>query len=176
VVAMQQNAFSLDTMRRTLLTLLLAVFGTTACGKPVSTAKSESERLLDAALPFAERMLSQHGEFFPYGYVLNARNEPEAVAIHDGAEAPPSAAVIASLKRVFHEGARADRYLATALVYDARVSLPSSDKESDAIVVALDHRDQYSALVFFPYRVEKGRVVMGEVFAQRGPSEVFPAK
>jgi hypothetical protein len=31
------------------------------------SSKQESEALLSALLPFAEKMLREHGEFYPYG-------------------------------------------------------------------------------------------------------------
>jgi hypothetical protein len=41
------------------------------------TPKEECEELLSSAMPFAERMLSRHREFYPYG---NAAIEPPFAA------------------------------------------------------------------------------------------------
>jgi hypothetical protein len=54
-----------------------------------------------------------------------------------------------------------------------RVTLPSSDKKSDAIAVSLNHRDDYSVTVFFPYETREGRLQFGEVFAQKGEADIF---
>lgn len=161
---------------RWLFVLLLAFLATfvRAQGKPVNTSKSECESLMNQALPFAEKMLTKHGEFFPYGQALTATRKVIAVTAYDGKERPPSADLIRSLKQAFTLGARDGRYKATALIYDVRVMLPSSGKKSDAIAVSLNHRDNYSVIVFFPYSIERGKYVSsGEVFAQQGESDIF---
>jgi hypothetical protein len=139
----------------------------------MSNAKAESETLLNAALPFAEEMLHKHGEFFPYGYALNSNGEPVSVAAYDGREHPPSAELIRLLKQVLTEEAKTGKYKATALVYDVRVQLPSNGAKSDAIAVSLNHKDNYSVIVFFAYKLDGAKVVMGEVFAQQGESDIF---
>ena len=42
------------------------------------------------------------------------------------------------MKAGFVEGARRGEYKATALVYDVRVKLPSTEEKSDAIAVSLE--------------------------------------
>ncbi len=138
--------------------------------------KAECESLMNAALPFAEKMLKQHGEFFPYGAALKENGEIASVAGYDGREQPPSKDVIGLLKQGFVQGAKAREYRATALVYDVKVKLPASGEKSDAIAVSLNHRENYSVIVFFPYRLKNGQLVFGEVFAQEGEADVFPSK
>ena len=157
---------------RSLISLFL-LFAIAAHGQSMSSAKAESENLMNAAVPFAEDMLRKHGEFFPYGQALNSKGEVVVVAPHDGREHPPSAEVIRLLKQGFVQGAKAGKYKATALVYDVRVQLPSTGAKSGAIAVSLNHKDNYSVIVFLAYKLEGLKVVMGEVFATRGESDVF---
>jgi hypothetical protein len=63
---------------------------------------------------------------------------------------------------------------ATALVCDVRVVLPGTSEKSDAIAVALDHKDKYSVVVMFPYVLHAGKLTIGTPFAQKG--EVHCAK
>lgn len=158
---------------RFFLFLLFALFTTVDHAQSMSTAKAESESLMNAALPFAEEMLQKHGEFFPYGQALDTKGKVVSVAATNGQEHPPSAEIISLLKKAFIEGANSGRYKATALVYDARIQLPSTGAKSDAIAVSLNHRNDYSVVVFFPYRREGEKLVMGEVFANRGDGDVF---
>ena len=153
--------------------ILLLLLSFTANGQSMSSTKSESERLMSAALPFAEQMLQKYGEFFPYGHALNVKGEVIAVAAYDGQERPPSAEVIRLLKQAFVQGAKANKYMATALVYDVRVQLPSSGTKSDAIAVSLNHKDNYSVVVFFPYKREGSKLIMGTVFANNGEGDIF---
>ena len=142
----------------------------------MTTPKAECENLMNAALPFAEQMLQKHGEFFPYGAALKGNGEIASVAGYDGREQPPSNDIIRLLKEGFVQGAKSGEYKATALVYDVRVTVPSTGTKSDAIAVSLNHRDNYSVVVFFPYQLTNGQLTFGEVFAQKGESDVFPAK
>ncbi|MBA3698741.1 MAG: hypothetical protein H0W78_07795 [Planctomycetes bacterium] len=132
----------------------------------MKSPKAEAEDLMNAALPFAKQMLAAHGEFLPYGQALDKTGVFIAIGASDGREHPPSRDLIQILKVGMREGARAGKYKATAIVYDVRVTLPSSGANSDAIAVSLNHEGKYTALAFFAYRLEGENVVMGEVFAQ----------
>jgi hypothetical protein len=160
--------------RRTLISLMLVPL--IAQSKDMTEAKHESESLMNAALPFAERMLQQHGEFFPYGAALDSSGKVVSVAGYDGRETPPSADVIRLLRQAFVSGAKGGKYRATALVYDVRVALPGSETKSDAIAVALDHKDGYSVVVYLPYRLEASKLVAGDMFAQKGAQEIFAGR
>lgn len=152
------------------------LYSLVAGAQNMSTPKAECENLMNTALPFAEQMLQKHGEFFPYGAALKENGEIASVAGNDGREVPPSSDIIRLLKQGFTKGAKSGEYKATALVYDVKVTLPSSGKKSDAIAVSLNHRENYSVVVFFPYQLNKGQLTFGEVFAQKGEAEVFPSK
>ena len=52
------------------LALSLVFVTSFAVGQSMKSAKAESEDLLNAALPLAEKMLREHGEFFPYAEAL----------------------------------------------------------------------------------------------------------
>jgi hypothetical protein len=142
-------------------------------GQDVSRAKSDCEALMSAVLPFAEQLLKEHGEFFPYGGALKADGQLASVAGYDGRERPPSNEVIRLIKQGFVEGAKSGDYVATALVYDARITLPSTGQKSDAIAVSLNHRDNYSVVVFFPYQLVNGTLQYGQAMAQEGERDVF---
>lgn len=152
---------------------LFTLLATVGHAQSMSTAKAESESLMNAALPFAEEMLQKHGEFFPYGQALDTKGKIISVAAANGQEHPPSAEIISLLKEAFVQGANSGKYKATALVYDVRVQLPSTGAKSDAIAVSLNHRDDYSVVVYFPYRCDGDKLIMGEVFASRGDGDVF---
>lgn len=140
----------------------------------VMKAKADCEELMNAALPFAEKMLSEHGEFFPYGGAMRPNGEIVSVAGYDGREQPPSSDIIRLLKEAFVEGANNGSYSATALVYDVRIVTSEGDEKEDAIAVSLNHRDGYSVIVMFPYRLNGGDVVFGDALAEAGEADIFP--
>ena len=153
--------------------LLLAIFALLP-GLIMASPKSESEILLGTALPFAQKMLEQYGEFYPYGAAMEAEDgEIVSVAGTTGAEQPSPKELIELLRGAFRQGARGGKYRATALAYDALVAVPPSAEKSDAIAVALDHLGGYSVVVFLPYKLTEGKVVYGELFVQEGDNLVF---
>jgi hypothetical protein len=54
--------------------------------------------------------------------------------------------------------------------------LLSTEEKSDAIAVSLNHRDNYSVVVFFPCKVGSGKLILGTIFAQEGEADIFPAQ
>jgi len=42
--------------------------------------------------------------------------------------------------------------------------------------VSLNHRDNYSAVVLFPYKIDGGELILGTVFDQEGEADIFPAQ
>jgi len=160
-------------MNKRIVVALLSLLGFNVHAQSTGMAKAECEEIMNALLPFAKQMLEQHGEFFPFGGTMKSNGEITYTAGYDGREPPPSVDVIKLLKDGFRSGARSGQYKATALVYDVRVVLPSSGQKSDAVAVALDHRDSYSVVVYFPYQIASGKVLFGEVFAEKGEANVF---
>lgn len=139
----------------------------------MSSAKQDSETLMNEFFGFAEQMLSEHSEFFPYGAAMKSNGELVAVAGYDGTEQPPSQEIIGLLNDGFARGARTGEDKATALFHNVRVGLPNNGPMGDAVAVALDHKDNYSVVVFFPYQIQNGHVSFEEVFAQQGTNDIF---
>lgn len=156
-----------------LLIIISLCYSLIATAQDVTSPEADCDKLLNATLPFAEKMLKAHGEFFPYGAALNFRDEIVHVAGYDGRERPPSKDVILFIKNVFLQKAKLDGYKATALVYDARIVLPSTGNKSDAIVISLNHLNDYSVKVIFPYVLSDGQLIIGEEYVERGEADVF---
>ena len=136
-------------------------------------AKAESQQLMDSVLPLAEKLLIEHGEFFPYGGAMTPSGEIVSVAAYDGDEHPPSSEVISMLQKAFISSAQSGEYKATALVYDVRVPLPETGEKCDAIAIALDHESGYSIVVLLPYEISGEQLSFGDLFAHAGEKNVF---
>ena len=136
--------------------------------------KQESEILLNLLLPFADKMLREHGEFYPFGGYMKPNGAIVEVGASDpDTDRPTSKDLIDILRSSFQELARRNECKAVALTFDVAVKLPNSDGKSDAIQVSLEHSEGYSAEVFFPYQLVESQVVYGEVFAQQGQADVI---
>lgn len=139
----------------------------------MSTPQADCEGLLNAVLPLAEKFLGEHGEFYPFGATLDSHGHQALAAAHDGTERPPSQPLIELLRSGYKEGAKAERIVATALAYDVLVVPPGGNSKTDAVAVELDHRDDYSVVVFYPYVIRSGRVEFGAAFANAGERLIF---
>ena len=139
----------------------------------MNQGKEDSQVLMESVLPLAEKLLSMHGEFFPYGGAMKPNGETVSLAASDGDEHPPSAELIKLFQASFKTAAENNEYKATALVYDTRVQLPESDEKSDAIAIALDHVTGYSVVVFIPYSISNKQLSYGDIFAQTGENNIF---
>ena len=139
--------------------------------------KQESEELMAEMMPLAQRMLREYAEFFPYGGYMKPSGEIVHVgAEHPNTDRPKSKALIEILQNSFREMARRQQCKAVAIVYDVIVTLPKSEEKSDAIQVCLDHINDYSAVVFLPYKIADGELVMDTTFAQEGQHDIFGKK
>jgi hypothetical protein len=129
---------------------------------------------MNRLLPLAERMLREHGEFYPYGGVMLPDGSMQHFAAWDGEERPKSKELIDLMLARFTEGALQGTYKATAIVYDVLTVPPGASQKTDAIAIRLDHRDDYSVVVMIPYRRTAGQVATGPVFAVKADGPIFP--
>jgi hypothetical protein len=153
--------------------LLLTAVSLSVRGQAVPDAKSDCEVLLNEAMPFAEKMLREHGEFYPYGYEMSPAGDIKQVAGYTGTDHPKSQTIIDLLIDGFKQDSATHKIKATALVYDMLVVPPGASSKTDAIAVELDHRDNYSVIVIFPYVLSHGNLTVGTLFAQKGKTSVF---
>lgn len=138
-------------------------------------AKNESERLMNELLRVAERMLKEHGEFYPYGGYIRADDCVVQVGPEDeDTDHPKSNDLLYILRQILAAKAEARECKAVGVVFDVLVNLPGTEGKTDAIQVNLEHSDGYCAEVFFPYELAAdGRVIYGATFAQEGKPEIF---
>lgn len=137
--------------------------------------KADIDNLVNNAcgLGFAVEMLLQHGTFRPYGAALKPNGEIVSVSLPSKSEEPASQAMIDLLKDRLRKSVPTGKYKATAIFYNVEVALPDGSGISDAIAASLDHRDDYSVVVLYPYRVEGNRIHHGPMFEQTGGNDIF---
>jgi hypothetical protein len=81
--------------------------------------KDEAEQVMNAGIPFAQKMLAAHGEFYPFGFAMTADGKVAAVAAASADEHPASQQVIDNLMSAFRSGAAAGHYKVTAVFFVA---------------------------------------------------------
>jgi hypothetical protein len=137
-------------------------------------AHPDLDELLNAVLPFAQQMLSKHGEFFPFGSAMSADGKVEAHAAYDGDEQPPSQQLIDLLTHGFRQQAAAGKIRAAAICYDVRTIPPGQSEKTDAICVSAEHQNGEAADVYLPYKKGWfGKISYGQIFAGARKREFF---
>ncbi len=134
----------------------------------------DCERLVNDLLPFAQQMLTENGEFFPFGGIVDPQGELQHIGVESDEEDTPSEEIIELLKDHFKTGAADGQFNATALVYDVLVVPPGQEDKQDAVAVALDSRDGFSGVAVFPYTIDAAnKVQIGEPFGGPGDGDIF---
>lgn len=133
-------------------------------------AQADLDGLLSAALNFAQHLLAEHHEFYPFAGGVTTKGEVELIAGR-GADAsddkPSSESVLASCEAILQS--RRAELRAAALVADVRTSA------SEAIQVDLEHTEGPALRVLLPYtRHRLGRVKgYGDLLASEGQRRVW---
>ena len=160
-------------MKYTVVLASLLFFTASAIGADQMQAKTDVEKIMNAMLPFAVQMLEKQGEFFPYGVAMTPAGEVVSIGGYDGREQPPSQGIINLLKDSFRSAAKTKKYRATGIFFNVRTVPPGTTEKTDAVAIALDHKDNYSVVVYFPYKLKAGKVQFGQVFSAAGANDIF---
>lgn len=137
--------------------------------------RDDLDALLDPLLGLAQKHLTDHGEFYPFGSVMTTTGQIRLVAGYSGAEHPPSQEVIDLLIDGMKQQAAAGEIRAIGVCFDSRIE-GADGKPTDAISVSLEHRAGDTVRVYLPY--SKGRfsgLRFGDLAASGGKHLVFLA-
>ncbi|WP_298444359.1 hypothetical protein [uncultured Ferrimonas sp.] len=140
--------------------------------------QAQAQQLLNAAMPLAEKLLNEAGEFMPFAAAMTPAAEFVSVDVpEDLEEENPSEAMVADLQLVLRQAAGEGEYIATAVVYDTGILISDDDQEpQDAVGINLDHKQGLAMMVFIPYQLVDGQVEFGEMFAQETDAIIFPSQ
>jgi hypothetical protein len=138
------------------------------------TPKNECEALLAELKGSAENVLARYGEFHPFGGTIKTNGQIAIVNALSGIQFPAGRHLVASLAEAFREEAAKGKIRAAGIAANVVVVPPDSTVSQDAIRISLDHRDDYTVHVFFPYRFSEDKVLaLNKPFATRGRSFAF---
>lgn len=140
------------------------------------TTKIECEFLLNFLLPKAEYFLKKNGEFYPLSVILNNKKEIIPVAMQYDTEFPKSTDVIQDSRDYFQVEAQNSKLRATAIIYDGFHTDAETGKKSDAFFVELDHLENYSVLIVYPYTRTNDEIIFQEPIAYENDYKIFPLK
>lgn len=125
-------------------------------------------------VPLATQMLAERGKFAPYGGVVKEDGTTEHVpAPESGVGHAEPGLQIAVLTDRFQKDAEAGKIKATAIVSDVQVQPPGATGQVNAIQVQLEHRNNYSVEVIYPYVIRGKKLLHATSFARQGRRVIF---
>ncbi len=137
-------------------------------------------QLFDSLLPLAERMLAEHGEFFPFGGTMKPDGEIATVSadaarlLSDGGEHPPSQSVIDLMTQAFRQQARSGQLRAAGICCDTRTAPPGQTEKCDAVCASMEHQSGEALSVILPYeKTSNGDVQFGQMFTMPRTPQFF---
>ena len=137
------------------------------------TPKEQCEELMGALFPFAETQLKKNRGFYPFGAVILMDDSVGMTSCYDGNEHPDSKEVLKKLIQIHKEMASEGNIKASGIAWDATVT-SKDGKPSDAILVSLEHKDDYSVIVGEPYKFSLfKKVTFGDLFGSIGNHDIF---
>ena len=130
------------------------------------------DALLNDLLPLAERMLSEHGEFYPFGGSITTDGRHISVGTKGSSDRPQSQELIDIMTNEFRSQALERKIRAAGICFEVRVVPPGQVDKTDAIQLALEREGGDAVDVFVPYAQLSDRgFTYGELFAcERTPT------
>ncbi len=130
------------------------------------------DALLNDLLPFAERILAEHGEFYPFGGSITPDGRHISVGVKGSSDRPKSQELIDIMTNEFRSQPSEGKIRAAAICFEVRVLPPGQVDKTDAIQLALQREGGDAVDVFVPYaQLPDGEFSYGELFAcERTPT------
>jgi hypothetical protein len=136
----------------------------------------EIQEILNFLLPYAEQMLNEHGEFYPYAAALDSDGALNAVGADvDDDHSPDVGEVLLALHEGLREQAAEGAIRASGIAADVTLTDPDSGETTDAVQLELDHADADAVDIYVPYTSSGEGVTFGELVAAAGREPVFSA-
>ena len=138
-------------------------------------AHPELNALFKTLLPFAQTMLREHGEFYPFGAVMTSSGEIQQVGPKmEDDDHPPSQPCIDLLTEAFKKQAKKGELRAAGICYDVLTVPPGEVEKRDAVCCCLEHYSSETVDVFVPYtKTADGGIEYGEIFAAKRIGQFF---
>ncbi|MEZ4838026.1 hypothetical protein [Flavobacterium sp.] len=132
--------------------------------------QKDIQNIIDYSHNFAEIMLNNGKEYYPFGAKIDNNGELIAVGYNDNeTDFPESQKIINELTAEFEQELNNGRIRAYGLTYDVRVQTNSLKDKTDAILIDIYHRNSNDIpKYYFTYSWnEKNELVFGESFGMK---------
>ncbi|MCP2042025.1 hypothetical protein [Pontibacter sp. HSC-36F09] len=116
--------------------------------------KNDIEKLISYSVEFAETLLLNTGEYYPFGSKIGSLGELTPLSFFYEEEHPESLKIINGLTSFFEEALNKKEVRAYCIAYDVRVKNEKNNSATDAILVSIKHEDVSGKLIYYyPYEL-----------------------
>lgn len=115
-------------------------------------ADTDFDQLINTLIPFAQEMISKHGEFFPFGSSIGTDGKVDLNAPYEVNNCPTSQLIIDVMTQAFRQSALDGKIRAAGICYDVRTIPPGKNKKTDAIWLSLEQQSGEAVDVIVPYK------------------------
>ena len=130
--------------------------------------QSDLDGLVSSALDFAQQQLTKHGEFYPFGLVVDLDAATRIIDITTNDAHPRSHAVIERCREMITGQRAAIR--ASAVCADVQIKTAGTD----AIQVELEHADGIALIIVLPYtKRRRNKIDYGQLGASTGEHRIW---
>jgi hypothetical protein len=122
--------------------------------------KKDIQKLIDYSVGFADKMLSDNQEFYPFAVTVNLDGNLVMNSQFDGDDHPLSQDIIDRLQPLLDNQLGKQECRAYALTCDVRVQKDNASAKTDAISVKIKHTETNDITVYyFAYRLTATKTV-----------------
>jgi hypothetical protein len=120
----------------------------------MAATPAQLHELLTYCMDFAQIMLKESGEFYPFGAGLSPEGKVVAVGGHDGNEYPKAQEIYHLLAEAFVFKAKSGKIFGAALAANVNVPEQYNSPSRDALRVHLE-TEGYARFIYVPYEITK---------------------
>ena len=138
--------------------------------------------LVNYCQEFANTMLSDSGDFYPFGAAMGADEKARAVGAHNGMEHPDPRELYRLVTTTFSAEAADGKVAAAAIASNVTIPSQYTCECRDGIRVQLE-TEGFARFIYFPYRLtntglfrKKIDVAVFEPFSVEIPASIFVSK
>lgn len=116
--------------------------------------QNDFQELINHSHDMAEKLLiSQDGEFYPFGAEIDNQGKLIHIGHYDGDEFPLSQTKINELKKYFEKGIEDKRIRTYAITFDSLAKRDSTSEKTDAIAIECYSRvNEQRTTYYYPYK------------------------
>ncbi len=129
--------------------------------------KKDIQDIIDYSHRFAEKLLIEFGEYYPFGVAIDSKDNLIPIVWEDSeTDMPESQKLMNELIKLGLKELDQNKIRAFGITYDVRVKPDNSEKKTDAIVIDIIHFENKNLpLYFFTYSwTEENELVFGESY------------